>query len=103
MQTSDAVLVVVDASVGATETEDAIAKVLRRSKRPVILAVNKVDDERAEADAAALWSLGLGEPIAVSGSARPWLGRSAGRGARGACRRHTRSSSAAAAVRAGSH
>ena len=67
MQTSDAVLVVVDASVGATETEDAIAKVLRRSKRPVILAVNKVDDERAEADAAALWSLGLGEPIAVSG------------------------------------
>ena len=67
MQTSDAVLVVVDASVGATETEDAIARVLRRSKRPVILAVNKVDDERAEADAAALWSLGLGEPIAVSG------------------------------------
>ena len=62
MQTSDAVLVVVDASVGATATEDAIARVLRRSRRPVILAVNKVDDERAEADAAALWSLGLGEP-----------------------------------------
>jgi GTP-binding protein len=66
MQTADAVLVVVDGSVGATETEDAIARVLRRSKRPVILAVNKVDDERAEADAAAMWSLGLGEPIVVS-------------------------------------
>jgi GTP-binding protein len=66
MQTSDAVLVVVDGSVGATATEDAIARVLRRSKRPVILAVNKVDDERAEADAAAMWSLGLGEPIPVS-------------------------------------
>ncbi len=66
MQTSDAVLVVVDAAVGATETEEAMARVLRRSKRPVILAVNKVDDERAEADAAAMWSLGLGEPIPVS-------------------------------------
>src|SRR6478735_3070572 len=66
MQISDAVLVVVDGSVGATETEEAIARVLRRSRVPVILAVNKVDDERAEADAAAMWSLGLGEPIVVS-------------------------------------
>ena len=47
MMTTDAVLVVVDGSVGATATEEAMAKVLRRSRRPVILAVNKVDDERA--------------------------------------------------------
>ncbi len=67
MLTTDAVLVVVDGSVGATATEEAMARVLRRSKRPVILAVNKVDDERTEADAAALWSLGLGEPHVVSG------------------------------------
>ena len=40
---------------------------LRRSDRPVILVANKVDDERREADAAALWSLGLGEPYPVSG------------------------------------
>ena len=66
MLTTDAVMVVVDGSVGATATEEAMAKVLRRSKRPVILAVNKVDDERAVSDAAALWSLGLGEPFAVS-------------------------------------
>jgi len=66
MLTTDAVMVVVDGSVGATATEEAMAKVLRRSRRPVILAVNKVDDERTEADAAALWSLGLGEPYAVS-------------------------------------
>jgi GTP-binding protein len=66
MLTTDAVLVVVDGSVGATATEEAMAKVLRRSKRPVILAVNKVDDERAVSDAAGLWSLGLGEPLAVS-------------------------------------
>src|SRR6476620_6676158 len=66
MLTTDAVMVVVDGSVGATATEEAMAKVLRRSRRPVILAVNKVDDERTEADAAALWSLGLGQPYSVS-------------------------------------
>ena len=66
MSSSDAVLVVVDATVGATATDEAIARVLRRSKRPVLLAANKVDDERAEADAAQLWSLGLGEPYQVS-------------------------------------
>jgi GTP-binding protein len=63
---ADAVLFVVDTSVGATDADEAVVRVLRRAKKPVILAANKVDDERAEADAAALWSLGLGEPIVVS-------------------------------------
>ncbi|EIE98614.1 ribosome biogenesis GTPase Der [Saccharomonospora glauca] len=66
MSTADVVLLVVDASVGATATDEAVAKVLRRSKRPVILAANKVDDERLLAEAASLWSLGLGEPRPVS-------------------------------------
>ncbi|GAC1611415.1 MAG: ribosome biogenesis GTPase Der [Mycobacteriales bacterium] len=63
---ADAVLFVVDTTVGATDADEAVVKVLRRAKKPVILAANKVDDERAEADAAMLWSLGLGEPIVVS-------------------------------------
>jgi GTP-binding protein len=67
MQTADTVLVVVDASVGATATDEAVAKVLRRSKRPVLLVANKVDDDRLLADVASLWSLGLGEPHPVSG------------------------------------
>ncbi|MGC7098927.1 ribosome biogenesis GTPase Der [Amycolatopsis lurida] len=66
MNTADAVLVVVDASVGATATDEAVAKVLRRSERPVLLAANKVDDERLLAETASLWSLGLGEPHPVS-------------------------------------
>ena len=66
MKTTDAVVVVVDAAVGATHTDEAIAKVLRRSKVPVILVANKVDDERTLADAASLWNLGLGEPFPVS-------------------------------------
>ncbi|WP_068155192.1 ribosome biogenesis GTPase Der [Rhodococcus phenolicus] len=66
MRTADAILVVVDATVGATSVDEAVAKVLRRSKTPVILVANKVDDDRVEAEAAALWSMGLGEPHTVS-------------------------------------
>jgi GTPase len=67
MRTADAVLLVVDATVGATAAEEAVARVLRRSSTPVVLAATKVDDERAVADTAALWTLGLGEPHPVSG------------------------------------
>jgi GTP-binding protein len=66
MSTSDAVLLVVDATVGATTTDEAVARVLRRSDRPVLLAANKVDDDRLLADVASLWNLGLGEPYPVS-------------------------------------
>jgi GTP-binding protein len=66
MRTADAVLLVVDASVGATATDEAVARLLRRGGKPVVLAANKVDDERAEPEAASLWSLGLGEPRVVS-------------------------------------
>ena len=67
MRTADAILLVVDATVGATTTDEAAARVLRRSDRPVLLAATKVDDERLVADTAALWRLGLGEPHPVSG------------------------------------
>ena len=66
MKQADVVLLVVDAVVGATATDQAAARVLRRGSVPVLLAANKVDDERVEAEAAALWSLGLGQPHSVS-------------------------------------
>ncbi|MCV7229450.1 ribosome biogenesis GTPase Der [Mycolicibacterium komossense] len=66
MRTADAIILVVDAIVGATAADEAAAKVLQRSGKPVFLAANKVDGERGEADAAALWSLGLGEPYPIS-------------------------------------
>ncbi|MFZ0834376.1 MAG: ribosome biogenesis GTPase Der [Mycobacterium sp.] len=66
MRTADAIILVVDAVVGATAGDEAAARTLRRSGKPVFLAANKVDSERGEADAAALWSLGLGEPHPVS-------------------------------------
>jgi len=66
LDTADAVLFIVDVQTGATDADEAVARVLHRSGLPVILVANKVDDARSEADAAALWSLGLGEPHPVS-------------------------------------
>ncbi|HEU0041895.1 MAG TPA: ribosome biogenesis GTPase Der [Jiangellaceae bacterium] len=63
---ADVVVFVVDSTVGATDTDAAVVKVLRRAGKPVVLAANKVDGASGEADAAALWNLGLGEPYPVS-------------------------------------
>lgn len=64
---ADAVVLVVDATTGPTATDEMVVKMLRRKKKPVILAANKVDDERGELMAAELWGLGLGQPFTVSG------------------------------------
>ncbi|MDX6278857.1 MAG: GTPase [Nocardioidaceae bacterium] len=66
IQVADAVLFVVDATVGITDVDEKVVRILRAAKKPVVLAANKVDDQRTEAEAAGLWNLGLGEPYAVS-------------------------------------
>ncbi|WP_136707270.1 ribosome biogenesis GTPase Der [Agromyces sp. H66] len=63
---SDVVLFVVDATVGATSTDEHVVRLLRKTKKPVFLVANKVDDARQEPEAAALWNLGLGQPYPVS-------------------------------------
>jgi GTPase len=63
---ADVVVFVVDATIGITDPDEAVVRVLRRSGKPVVLAANKVDSAPAEAEAAALWNLGLGEPHPVS-------------------------------------
>ena len=63
---ADAILFVVDSTVGATATDEHVVKLLRGTSKPVIVAANKVDDQRQESDATALWNLGLGEPWPVS-------------------------------------
>jgi GTP-binding protein len=63
---ADAVLFVVDAGVGITDGDEAVVRILRASNKPVVLAANKVDDQRTEAEAYGLWNLGLGEPLPVS-------------------------------------
>jgi len=66
VELADAVIFVVDSTVGPTATDEAVVKLLRRSKKPIVLAANKVDGPTFEADATSLWSLGLGEPHPVS-------------------------------------
>jgi GTP-binding protein len=63
---ADLILLVVDAQSGATEEDAVLARRLRRSPVAVLLVANKVDGDREEADAMALYSLGLGEPMPVS-------------------------------------
>ena len=63
---ADAVLFVIDATVGATDADEEVAKVLQRADVPVMVVANKSDDSETEMAAAALWSLGLGEPFPTS-------------------------------------
>lgn len=63
---ADAVLFVIDATVGATDADEEVAKVLQRADVPVRVVANKADDSETELAAAALWSLGLGEPFPTS-------------------------------------
>ncbi|KJS52953.1 ribosome biogenesis GTPase Der [Streptomyces rubellomurinus] len=66
IEQADAVMFVVDATVGATDTDEALIKLIRRAGKPTVLCANKVDGPSTEAEAAYLWSLGLGEPYPVS-------------------------------------
>ena len=66
IELADVVMFVVDATVGATATDERVVTLLRKAGKPVVLVANKVDGPRAESDALALWNLGLGEPHPVS-------------------------------------
>ena len=63
---SDIVLFVIDSQVGALDEDESLVSLLRKSKKKVIVAANKVDGPTEEADAHALWNLGFGEPRFVS-------------------------------------
>ncbi|GIU87820.1 MAG: GTPase Der [Acidimicrobiia bacterium] len=66
LREADVVVLVVDVTTGITEEDARVARVLQRAGRPVIVAANKVDDERREADAWGFARLGLGDPVPVS-------------------------------------
>jgi GTP-binding protein len=65
-RTADVILFVVDATVGALDEDEAAVKMLRRTRKPVILVANKVDNAQQELESVSLWSLGLGQPYPVS-------------------------------------
>lgn len=63
---ADLCLLVIDATVGATDDDLLLIRKLRESKIPILLIANKVDSPKDESDASSLWNLGLGEPFLVS-------------------------------------
>src|SRR5439155_13487903 len=66
VRVADLVLFVVDVTTGITEEDAQVARLLKHTSTPVIVVVNKVDDERREVDIWAFQQLGLGEPMPLS-------------------------------------
>ncbi len=64
---ADVIIFLTDGRSGLTSDDEYIARLLQRSKKPVILAVNKIDDYSKIGDIYEYYSLGMGDPIAVSG------------------------------------
>ena len=68
IEEADVILFVVDGKVGVTNDDQMVAKLLRKVNKPILLLVNKIDEGLQASNAAEFYSLGLGEPISVSGS-----------------------------------
>ena len=66
MEEADVIVFVVDVMNGATDLDDEVAKILRRSPKPVVLVANKADNFDLHYDAAEFYSFGLGDPFPVS-------------------------------------
>ena len=67
IEEADVIIFLTDGRTGLTADDEYIARLLQRSKKPVILAVNKIDDHSLIGDIYEYYSLGMGDPIAVSG------------------------------------
>ena len=63
---ADLIILVVDAQVGVTAADDAIAEILRQSDKPVLVAANKIDDRRHQLDVYDFYSLGLEAVVGIS-------------------------------------
>lgn len=68
IEEADVILFVVDGKVGISRDDLAVAKMLYKAKKPVVLAVNKIDDGQFAIDTNEFYQLGFGTPIAVSAS-----------------------------------
>lgn len=74
IDTADVIIFLVDGQVGVTPADQQIANLLRRTKKPVVLAVNKIDNREDESMVLDFFSLGLGEPIGISATHKRGIG-----------------------------
>ena len=75
IDTADVILFITDVRQGLVDADEKVANMLRRSKKPVILVVNKVDDfKKYMADVYEFYNLGIGEPVPVSAASMLGIG-----------------------------
>lgn len=74
MEEADVIVFVVDGRAGLTPADSEVAGLLRHTKKPVVLAVNKVDSPERQMDIYDFYQLGLGDPIGISASNARGLG-----------------------------
>lgn len=66
LEEADAIILVVDGKEGLSAADLEVAEILRRTQKPVFVAVNKTESEQRQQDAVEFWNLGLGEPYPIS-------------------------------------
>lgn len=74
IETADVIIFIVDGKEGLTPADQEVAAMLRKSKKPVVLVVNKVDTLKEEDNAWEFYNLGIGDPITISGAQGLGLG-----------------------------
>ena len=75
IETADVIIFMVDARTGLVDTDYTVADMLRKSKKPVVLCVNKVDSYRKQMnDVYEFYNLGMGDPVPVSSAGRQGIG-----------------------------
>ena len=74
IETADVIMFVVDGKEGLTAADNEVATMLRKSKKPVVLVVNKIDNLKDEENAWEFYNLGIGDPVAVSAGQGKGLG-----------------------------
>ena len=74
IETADVIVFMTDGREGITAADEEVAHMLRKSNKPIVLAVNKIDAPKFEDNAYDFFTLGLGEPVTISASQRLGLG-----------------------------
>ena len=74
IETADVIVFIVDGKEGITPADEEVANMLRKSKKPVVLVVNKVDSLKEEENAWEFYNLGIGDPMTISASQGLGLG-----------------------------
>ncbi|MDD7793651.1 ribosome biogenesis GTPase Der [Clostridium sp. 'White wine YQ'] len=74
IETADVIVFIVDGKEGLTGADKEVAQMLRKSKKPIVLVVNKVDSLKEEDNAWEFYNLGIGDPVTISASQGLGLG-----------------------------